>query len=358
MQDKESKRNAIVVGGEGLLGKKLVQGLVEDGSYIVHSLDLHIPPEGRQVQGVASYIQTDITNEIDVLRALKEMDSVFLTASLQPCVKISDDQMCRVNIDGARNIVNACKAQGARRLIYTSSTSVTMGKYLDNENGITSESTPYPKVPLNAYVESKGKAELLVRKADGCNQLNTISLRLAGLLGGKNSPVVEFFTKSFLVYGGDGNFKIDFVHIESVVKAQILAEKKLFNDQTKQKHNSNGVSNGASENGHIRSTIPISGKVYMITMRDKCTIKELMEYVSQLRGVPRPVGIPHWFLLPIASLIRWFFLATGVVLAPMSKMHIEFMRPFNCLPDLANKELGWEDERSWKDIIKKAISEY
>ncbi len=339
-----------------MLGKKLVQALIKDDSYIVHSLDLYIPPKEKRLKGVASYIQTDITNEIDVFKALKGMESVFLTASLQPCVKISDDQMLTVNIGGAKNIVNACKARDVKSLVYTSSTSVTMSKYLDNKNGMTYESTPYPEVPLNAYVESKGKAEKIVRQADGYNQLKTISLRLAGLMGGKNNPVVEFFTKSFLLYGGDGMFKIDFVHVESVVKAQILAEKKLYRDQTKHRH-SNGVSNGSSKNGHVHTT-SISGKVYMITMRDKCTLKELMEFTSQLRGVPRPIGIPHFFLYPIAAFIRWVYVATGVVLAPLHKMHIEFQRPFNCLPDLANKELGWVDEMSWKDIVRKAISEY
>lgn len=339
-----------------MLGKKLVQSLIEDGSYVVHSLDLSIPPEERRLQGVSSYIQTDITKESDVLKALEGMDSVFLTASLQPCVKVSDDQMKRVNIDGARNVVSACKAQGVKRLIYTSSTSVTMGKQLDSEDGMVYESSPYPKVPLNLYVESKGRAELLVRQADGFKQLNTISLRLAGLMGGKGNPVVEFLKKPFLVYGGDGTFKIDFVYIGSVVEAQILAEKKLFTDQTKQ-HRSKEVSNGASKNGHVGDN-SISGKVYMITMRDKCSLKDVMTFVSELRGVPKPVGIPHFLLYPIARVVRWVYLATGVVLAPLTTMHIEFQRPFNCLPDLANKELGWVDERSWQDIVKKAISEY
>ncbi|XP_064400231.1 uncharacterized protein LOC135346519 [Halichondria panicea] len=361
LNEKGGENNALVIGGQGLLGKKLVQSLVKDGSYTIHSLDLYIPSESSRLQGVASYIQTDITNEKDVLKALEGMDSVFLTASLQPSVKFSDNQMRRVNIDGTRNVVNACKAQGVKRLIYTSSTSVTMSKFPDKPDDLIQESDPFPEIPLNAYVESKGKAELMVREADGSGQLNTIALRLAGLLGGKSNPVSEFFCKPIVIYAGDGNFKIDYVHIDSAVEAHVLAEKKLNNEQKKgggvQRTHENGVTSGTHKNGHVKINT-ISGKVYMITMREKCTLKELMEHVSKIRGIPRPFGIPLSLLFPITRLNRWLYVVTGLAILPVCTMHIEFMRDFNALPDLANKELGWVDETSWREIMEKAIHEY
>ena len=355
MQEKGGKRNALVIGGQGLLGKKLVQSLAKDGSYTIHSLDLYIPSESSPLQHVVSYIQTDITNTQDVLKALEGMDSVFLTASLQPSVKLSDSQIRRVNIDGTRNVVNACKAQGVKILIYTSSTSVTMSKFPDKPDDLILESDPYPEIPLNAYVESKGKAELLVREADGSGQLNTIALRLAGLLGGKSNPVLEFFSKPILVYGGDGNFKIDYVYIDSAVEAHILAEKKLNTEQKKGRAHENGVTNGNHKNG---KTNTISGKVYMITMRDKCTLKELMEYVSKLRGIPRPFGLPYSLLFAISRLNRWLYVAAGLAILPVCTMHIEFQRAFNALPNLANKDLGWVDETSWMEIMERALHEY
>lgn len=367
------KINAIVIGGQGLLGKKLVQSLIADGIYTVHSLDLFIPPESDRLAGVKSYIQTDITNEDNITKALKGMDTVFLTASLQPCVTISDSLMRKVNVDGARNVIKACKLQGVSRLIYTSSVSVTMSKYPEKPHNLIQESEPFPEVPLNAYVETKRNAELMVRGANGINGLNTVALRLAGLMGGKRNPTMSLMMGPILAYGGNGDYAIDYVDIDSAVRAHIMAEKKLCTEQQEKSlkktllasngsnglsNGSNGVSNGLHKNGTHHKSVSIAGKAYIISMPDKCSLKEMMQYVTELRGVMRPFGIPHVLLLPIACLNRLLYLATGLVITPFTLMHVEFLRAFNFVPDLAYEELGWVDKKSWKEIAQKALREY
>jgi len=58
----EGKVNAVVTGGNGCLGERMVKNLLADGSYKVHSLDLRIPREEDRSLEVCSYIQADITN--------------------------------------------------------------------------------------------------------------------------------------------------------------------------------------------------------------------------------------------------------------------------------------------------------
>ena len=354
-----------MIGGQGCLGNRVVSTLVQDGGYRVHSLDLYIPPEGKRVPGVHAYIQTDITNKNDVVKALDGIQAVFMTASLQPCVTISDDMMQRVNIGGAQNVVEACKKQKVKRLIYTSSVSVTMGKNPKQPHDLIEETRPFPEVPLNIYVETKGGAELMIRKANNSDGLKTCALRIAGLMGGKRNASLSLMMGPVVFCGGDGSYKIDYIDIDAAVEAHIIAEKKLHKEQDEESlYTSLLVSNGVTGNGTISGTQSesprpsIGGKAYNITMRDKCTLKEFMKFVAEERGVPGPICIPHFLLTPFAYANRCLYLLTGLVLTPFTLMHVEFLVAFNFLPNLANKELGWSYEKSWKDIARKALKEF
>ena len=354
-----------MIGGQGCLGNRLVTTLVQDGGYRVYSLDLHIPPENRQVPGVHAYIQTDITKKNDVVKAMNGIEAVFMTASLQPCVTISDEMMQRVNIGGAQNVLEACKKQKVKRLIYTSSVSVTMGKNPERPHDLIKESQPFPEVPLNMYVESKGRAEIMIRKANNSDGLKTCALRLAGLMGGKKNGSLSLLMGPLIFCGGDGRYNIDYIDIDAAVEAHIIAEKNLTREQDEENlHKSLLVSNGIKRNGTVsgpQSESPrqsIGGKAYNITMRDKCSLIEFMAFVAKERGVPRPICIPHFLLTPIAYANRWLYILTGLVLSPFTLMHVEFLVAFNFLPNLANKELGWSYEKSWQDIARKALKEY
>lgn len=361
----DTKVNALVIGGQGCLGKRLIQTLIQDGGYRVHSLDLYIPPKPEQIPGVHAYIQTDITRRNDVLKALEGIESVFMTASLQPCVQVSDEMMWKVNLGGAQNVVEACKLKGVRRLLYTSSVSVTMGKNPKQPHDLITESQPFPEVPLNSYVATKGKAELLVRGANNFNRLKTCALRIAGLMGGKNNLSVSFFMNPFVVgCGGDGMYNIDFIDIDAVVDGHILTEKKLHleqNEETQVKGlvESNGVGrNGIHREADSKAPKPsIGGKVYNLTMRDKCSHKEMAAFIAKERGLPM-IRIPLYAILLFIYLNHYFYKLTGIAISPASVSHYEFLVAFNFLPDLANKDLGWSYEKPWQYMVQKAIKEY
>ena len=359
-----------MIGGQGCLGNRLVSTLVQDGGYTVYSLDLYIPPENRRVPGVHAYIQTDITKKNDVVKAMNGIEAVFMTASLQPSVAVSNEIMQRVNIGGAQNVLEACKEQKVKRLIYTSSVSVTMGKNPKRPHDLIEESQPFPEVPLNMYVESKGRAEIMIRKANNSDGLKTCALRLAGLMGGKNNGHLSLMMAKvgplvFYVYPGDCSIKIDYMDTDAAVEPHIIAEKKLHREQDEENlYKSLLVSSGIEKNGTIsgaQSESPrqsIGGKAYNITMRDKCTVKEFVEFIAKERSVPRTLSVPMFVLKPIAYVNRWLYILTGLVLTPFSSMHADFVMSFNFLPNLASKELGWSYEKSWKDIARKALSEY
>lgn len=86
----------------------------------------------------------------------------------------------KVNVDGTTALLAAAQAQGVRKLVYTSSASVIFnGNDLINVD----ERLPVPTASLDAYNESKVKAEQLVLAANGQKGLLTVSLRPAGIFG-------------------------------------------------------------------------------------------------------------------------------------------------------------------------------
>ena len=178
-----TKINALVTGGGGMLGREIVRILVENGGYNVNSLDLFIPEEERRNSKVCSYIQADITNYDDLRIATRGMDVVFHTAAILPTViGVTNDDFEQVNLQGTENVISACRECEVKRLIYTSSIDVVLGKGVTKVENID-EDYPFPKKALNAYVKTKMEAEKAVLAANGKSGLTTCAVRPGGLLG-------------------------------------------------------------------------------------------------------------------------------------------------------------------------------
>jgi nucleoside-diphosphate-sugar epimerase len=86
----------------------------------------------------------------------------------------------KVNVEGTKAVIAAAVSTGVRKLVFTSSAGVVFnGGDLVNVD----ERLPYPDVPLDAYNDSKAKAEQVVLEANGKDGLLTVALRPAGIFG-------------------------------------------------------------------------------------------------------------------------------------------------------------------------------
>ena len=127
------------------------------------------------------------------------------------------------NVDGANNIINACKALHIQRLVYTSTPSVTFAGR--DENGIN-ESAPYAETYLNYYGESKAIAEQHVLVANSA-QLHTTALR-PHLIWGPNDPhlvprVIERARAGRLKLVGHEDKLVDTIYVDNAAYAHVLA---------------------------------------------------------------------------------------------------------------------------------------
>lgn len=152
----------LVTGGTGFVGSQLVRALVERGDAV------------RVLRRVRSSLATledlpvehrvgDILDADAVQAAVDGCDWVFHVAAVSAYWRASRQEVYRVNVEGTRNVLEACLRAGTERVVYTSSIAA-IG--IPTEGTIGTEETPFDAVSATfAYADSKHRAEGLVQQA-------------------------------------------------------------------------------------------------------------------------------------------------------------------------------------------------
>jgi len=214
---------ALVTGGGGFLGGRIVRRLRERGDDVVVLGRRRYPH--LEALGVPC-LRGDVRDPDAVARAARGADVVFHVAALTGVWGRRRDFQS-INVGGTKNVLAACRAEGVPRLVYTSSPSVVFGR--DDLCG-ADESRPYPERFLAPYPESKVAAERLVLEADG-DSLATVALR-PHLIWGPGDPhlvprVVERARRGKLKQVGDGANRVDLTYIDNAAEAHLLAADRL-----------------------------------------------------------------------------------------------------------------------------------
>lgn len=211
--------NALVTGGGGFLGSAIVHMLLARGDR-VRSLSRSRYPE-LDALGVEQ-VQADLDDAQAVLRAAAGCDVVFHVAA-KAGVWGAYEEFYRANVTGTVNVLAACRAQGIRKLVHTSSPSVVFdGRDMQGVN----ESVPYPTHFESFYPQTKAEAEQLVLAANG-PELATVALRPHLIWGPGDNHLVP----RILARGRAGQLRrlgsrpcmIDTTYIDNAAQAHILA---------------------------------------------------------------------------------------------------------------------------------------
>ncbi|KAJ7175801.1 C-3 sterol dehydrogenase [Mycena filopes] len=216
----------LVIGGSGFVGRHIVQQLLDRGD-TVSALDIV-----QRYHDVPFY-SADITDKDQVVAALRASGTTCIihTASPAAALKLEDpDLYWRVNLGGTKAIIASAVETGVRKLVYTSSAGVVFN---GDDLIDVDERTPFPEKPLDAYNDSKAKAEEAVLAANGKNGLLTVALRPAGIFGPGDRQVMaglyqvyERGQTHFQV--GDNTNLFDWTYVGNVAAAHLLAADRLM----------------------------------------------------------------------------------------------------------------------------------
>ncbi|THH04514.1 hypothetical protein EW145_g5468 [Phellinidium pouzarii] len=216
--------NYIVIGGSGFLGRHIVEALLKRGD-AVSVLDI------VQRYHDVPFHSADISVQSQVEDAFRKACSgatcIIHTASpphgLDPAI------YWKVNVEGTKAVLAAATVLHIKKLVFTSSAGVVF-----NGQDIidVDERLPFPETPLDAYNESKSKAEELVLDANGKDGLLTVALRPAGIFGPGDRQAMHglmqvFDNRQTHFQIGDNNNLFDWTYVTNVAKAHLLAADRL-----------------------------------------------------------------------------------------------------------------------------------
>lgn len=217
-----------ITGGSGFIGTHLSKRLVDAGEK-VRILDIRKPAKSHPAY--SSFQKCDIRSQKQLARGLKGCTHVFHLAALidvQASIRnpIADFE---TNAIGTLNVLSAAEELGAQRLVYTSSAAI-YGMPRSLPIGETHQAKP-----ISPYGNSKLWGERCAAVFSS-SDLEAVSLRLFNVFGPGQNPknsyagVITKFSellrknKSPVIYG-NGKQTRDFVYVQDVVSALMLASK-------------------------------------------------------------------------------------------------------------------------------------
>ena len=194
-------------------------------------------------------------------RAVEGCDIVFHVAA-KAGVWGPYDEFYRANVLGTRNVIDACRQHGIRRLVYTSSPSVVFDG-TDMEG--VDESVPYPEHFEAFYPQTKAEAEQLVLQAND-DTLATVALRPHLIWGPEDNHLVprilERGARGALRRIGTRECLVDTIYIDNAATAHLQAADRL-------------------EIGSV-----VAGKVYFLSQGEPLPVWEVVNRILDAGGLP------------------------------------------------------------------------
>lgn len=283
-------KKSFVTGGTGFVGAHVVRKLVERGNDVTvlvrpwsnKSLIADLP---------VRFAIGDITDAETLETAIKGVDEVYHIAADYRLWARDPSEIYRNNVEGTRNVLEVSFRQGVEKIVYTSTVGC-LGLPVDGSEG--NEQTPVARNELvGHYKKSKYDAEQIAfdYAARGLPVVIVNPSTPVGPGDIKPTPtgriILDFLNGKMKAYVDTG---LNLVTVEDVAEGHILA----------------------SARGRI-------GEKYILGNRNM-TLKELLDVLSKLTGLPSPtVRIPHWVAITAAA----FDVATARVLGREPRIPLE-----------------------------------
>ena len=218
----------LVTGGAGFIGSHIAEYLVQRGDdvTVLDNLITGSKENLTKINDKINFVNGDIRDHKLLEELVSDTTGVFheaALASVQQSFSMKDEYI-DVNVTGTENIFKLAKEYGFK-IVYASSSSV-----YGNPKKIPVKEDDERK-PINPYAKTKLDGEDLAKKYSEIG-VKVIGLRYFNVFGKRQSKEYAGVIKLFLQriqqkkspkINGDGLQTRDFVHIDDVVKANVLA---------------------------------------------------------------------------------------------------------------------------------------
>lgn len=324
-------KNVIVTGATGLVGSHLCEYLVNKG-YNVKAL-VRVSSDKRFLDSLkkVEYIYADLKEKEKLNEAFKDIDIVFHCAAQVSLLNTYDHDHAATNIQGTRNILDACVKNKVKKVVYVSTLGV-LGIMKDHY--AEKEDAPYIKTG-NPYFDTKIDAERIVTNYYHDKNLPVVIIRPGFLIGERDRNglphIMPYLLRNQMAYIGHGNNDISLTCAKNLVQAITLA--------------------GENENS--------AGQIYNITDGSGISSKQYINELCSIMNMSEPkVHIP----LPLASGVASTFEVVSKTLERETYINEYTIgmigNSHNFDISKAINELGYNPDDNFEEELKKAVEWY
>jgi nucleoside-diphosphate-sugar epimerase len=212
----------LITGATGFIGSHLVESLIDEGNEVIS----FVKPNSDT--SFIANIDTDITiGDLRDFRSIKHategIDVVYHLAAIPNWQGgVSRQQYKAVNVEGTNNVLEACRLNDVKRVLFTSSLEA-VGPSI-NGNPVNEKT---PANPKNIYGETKLEGERIAKEYNEKYGLEIIIVRLPMVYGPRNLlHLKRYFTTvkgGYYPIIGNGNTLIEFCYVNNAIYGIKLA---------------------------------------------------------------------------------------------------------------------------------------
>lgn len=208
----------LVTGGTGLLGRKLIEALLEKGERV--RAMVHKSLAEKQHPNL-DYVNGNLLDVVSLEESLEGIHEVYHCAAFVSYAPGMVHKLYKVNVEGTANLVNTCIDAGIRKLIHVSSVSALPGGI--NGEAIHEQHPWNVPKPGSNYGRSKylGEMEVWRGMAEGLNAAIVNPSIILGE-GDWEKGSASLFKNIFNEFPWYSNGITGFVDVQDVVMAMIL----------------------------------------------------------------------------------------------------------------------------------------
>ena len=219
----------LITGGAGFIGSHITRAWAARGAHVI-VLDSLRTGNRDNLRGVPhEFVEGSIEDMQLVRRVMVGVDYVHHLAALVSVPEsVAKPQLCdAINVEGTRNVLVAAAAEKVKKVVFSSTCAIygMVDRPLHREGD--------PPAPMSPYASSKLAGERLMEEA-AAHGVPTVCLRYFNVYGPGQDPngayaaaIAAFAARARenmpLTIYGDGEQTRDFVHIDDVVAANLLA---------------------------------------------------------------------------------------------------------------------------------------
>lgn len=236
-------RNILITGGAGLIGSHIADLLVDEGAGSIVILDNFTRGSRKNLKqalesGLLTIVEGDIRNRELLDRTMAGIDLVFHQAAIRITQCAEEPRLAlEVLVEGTFNVLEAAVQAKVKKVVAASSASV----YGMAESFPTRENHhPYGNRTL--YGAAKAFNESLLRSFHDMYGLDYLALRYFNVYGAR-MDIHGVYTEVLIrwmeriaagkppLIHGDGTQTMDFIYVEDIARANILAARSGLTDE-------------------------------------------------------------------------------------------------------------------------------